>query len=91
MLWNVPTKSPSKLSSRINQIVSQIKEIVETFIDENLFTIPIWFHFMFNEHEAKALHPNGMSLFEVIFIILSSTSEIECDKTSWNTLKYAAK
>ena len=51
--------------------------MVETFIDENSFTIPIWYHIMVNKHEAKALYPNIMSLLELCVIIPSSTAEAE--------------
>ena len=51
--------------------------MVETFINENYFTIPIWYHIMVNKHEAKALYPNMMSLLELCVVIPSSTAEVE--------------
>ena len=36
---------------------NKIKKMVETFINENFFEIPIWYRTMVNKHEAKALFP----------------------------------
>ena len=55
----------------------KIKKMVETFIDKNYFTIPIWYYIMVNMHQAKVLYPNMMSLLELCVIIPSSTAEVE--------------
>ena len=55
----------------------QIKKIVETFIDENYFTILIWYHIILNKYESKAFYPKMMSLLELCVIILSSKAEVE--------------
>ena len=55
----------------------KIKKMVETFIDKNYFTIPIWHYIMINMHQAKVLYLNMMSLLEVCVIIPSSTAEVE--------------
>ena len=55
----------------------KINKMVETFIDENSFTIPICYHVMVNKHEAKALYPNMMSLLELC-VIIPLTVEIGC-------------
>ena len=52
----------------------KIKNMVETFIDENSFTNPVWYCIMVNKHETKARYPN-MSLLELCVIIPSSTAE----------------
>ena len=51
--------------------------MVETLIDKNSFTNPIWYCIMVNKHEAKVFHPNIMSLLELCVIIPSSTAEVE--------------
>ena len=56
---------------------AKIKKMVETFIDNISFTIPIWYCIMVNKHEATVLYPNMMSLLELCVIILSSTAEAE--------------
>ena len=53
------------------------KKMVETFIDKNYFTIPIWHYIMINMHQAKVLYLNMMSLLELCVIIPSSTAEVE--------------
>ena len=55
----------------------KIKKLVETFIDKNSFTIPIWYSIMVNKHEATVLYPNMMSLLELCVTIPSSTAEVE--------------
>ena len=55
----------------------KINKMVETFIDENSFTIPICYHVMVNKHEAKALYPNMVSLLELC-VIIPLTVEIGC-------------
>ena len=55
----------------------KIKKMVETFIDKNYFTIPIWHYIMINMHQAKVLYLNMMSLLELCVIIPSSTAEVE--------------
>ena len=55
----------------------KIKKMVETFIDKNYFTIPIWHYIMINMHQAKVLDLNMMSLLELCVIIPSSTAEVE--------------
>ena len=57
---------------------NKIKKMVETFINENFFEIPIWYRTMVNKHEAKALFPNMMSLLELCIIIPSLMAEVEC-------------
>ena len=47
--------------TREKKSADKIKKMVETFIDKNYFTIPIWYCIMVNKHEAKALYPNMMS------------------------------
>ena len=39
----------------------KIKKMVETFIDKDSFTIPIWYCIIVNKHEATVLYPNMMS------------------------------
>ena len=51
--------------------------MVETFIDENYFTIPIWYCIMVNKHEVKALYTYIMSLLEMCVIIPSSVAEVQ--------------
>ena len=52
--------------------------MVETLIDKNSFTNPIWYCIMVNKHEAKVFYPNIiMSLLELCVIISSSTAEVE--------------
>ena len=53
----------------------KIKKRVETFIDENSFTNPVWYRIIVNKHETKALYPNMMSLLELCVIIPSSTAK----------------
>ena len=55
----------------------KIKKMVETFIDKNSLTIPIWYYIMINMHQAKVLYLNMMSLLELCVIIPSSTAEVE--------------
>ena len=60
--------------------------MVEPFIDENSFTIPICI--MVNEDQAKALYPNMMSLLELCIIIPSSTVEVECGFSAMECFVY---
>ena len=60
--------------------------MVETFIDKNSFTIPIWYRIMVNKHEAKVLYPNMMSLLELHVIIPSFIAEVEC---GFSVMKFA--
>ena len=55
----------------------KIKKTVETFTDENFFTIPIWYRIMVNKHEPKPLYPNMTNLLELCVIIPILTAEVE--------------
>ena len=61
--------------ANVKKSTEKIKKMVETFIDENSFTI--WYHIMANKNEAKGLYPNMMSLLELRINIPSSTVEVE--------------
>ena len=69
----------------------KIKKMVETFIDENSFTNPVWYCIMVNKHEKKALYPNMMSLLKLCVIIPSSTAERGFSGVKLLESKYAAQ
>ena len=82
MLFNVTTKKKNQAAADLKEKLTKekkaadkIKKRVETFIDENSFTNPVWYRIMVNKHETKALYPNMMSLLELCVIIPSSTAE----------------
>ena len=69
--------SKEKLTKK-KKTADKIKKMVETLIDKNSFTNPIWYCIMVNKHEAKVFYPNIiMSLLELCVIIPSSTAEVE--------------
>ena len=84
MLFNVTTKKPDQAAADLKEKLTKkkktadkIKKMIETRIDKNSFTNPIWYCIMVNKHEAKVFHPNIMSLLELCVIIPSSTAEVE--------------
>ena len=84
MLFNVTTKKTNQAAADLKEKLTKekknadkIKKMVETFIDKDSFTIPIWYCIIVNKHEATVLYPNMMSLLELCVIIPSSTAEVE--------------
>ena len=84
MLFNVTTKKTDQAAADLKEkltkkkkTVDKVKKMVESFIDKNYFTIPIWYCTMVNKHEAKVLYSSMMSLLELCVIIPSSTAGVE--------------
>ena len=82
MLFNVTTRKTNQAAADLKEKLTKekktadkIKKMVETFIDKDSFTIPIWYCIIVNKHEATVLYPNMMSLLELCVIIPSSTVE----------------
>ena len=72
MLFNVTTKKTDQAAADLKETltkkkktVDKIKKMVESFIDKNYFTIPIWYCTTVNKHEAKVLYSSMMSLLEL--------------------------
>ena len=83
MLQQKTNQAAADLKERLTKeknAVDKIKKMVETFIDKISFTIPIWYCIMVNNHEAKALYPNMMSLLELCVIIKQQRLSVDSQR-----------